>query len=474
MPSIFFKPAGLPRLRPGTAASRIFFGLASFQALAMFRRGIFYTFLAVYLRSELGLSVTGTTLFETIPMVLNVLFQTFVWGRLTDRLQLRRSLIVTGEIVAGIGHLAMWYFHTIAPDPQSAGWVIITGLAVIEVFWSMSNIGWSAYISDVYDVGQRNAIQGRFSSIGGGGRIVGAFLGGVLYAGLGQSQPGSGFRQGSIFFVSAAVMFVSVIPLLFMPEGGIHYQHAASPGDRAGARPTGGDRARANAIDNGSSPGDRARANAPGDRAASGNLLVFSSFLAAMLLINSGINSLGAFRAQFLDLADGFAASARTISLVLNVESATLIVVGLFVGFLGRKLGIKVLLILGAAAGLVSLLIHATAAWLGLMFVAAAFKGLSDGCVMAAAYTFASTLIPPEKRGRWFAIYNATFFLSWGLSATFITGPIIDRLIAAGAGTVPAYRAGFATAAGLITIGMVILLALMAALRRGNEARRLA
>ena len=68
------------------AAQRpIFIGLSSFQALAMFRRGIFYTFLAVYLRANLGLSVTETTLFETIPMVLNVLFQALVWGRLTDR-----------------------------------------------------------------------------------------------------------------------------------------------------------------------------------------------------------------------------------------------------------------------------------------------------------------------------------------------------------------------------------------------------
>ncbi|HPB65050.1 MAG TPA: MFS transporter, partial [Spirochaetales bacterium] len=110
----------------------IFLGLSSFQALAMFRRGIFYTFLAVYLRSHLGLSVTETTLFETVPMALNVLFQTLVWGRLTDRLQKRRTLIIIGELMASVGHVAMWYFHAVAPTPRAAGYVIIAGLTVIE------------------------------------------------------------------------------------------------------------------------------------------------------------------------------------------------------------------------------------------------------------------------------------------------------------------------------------------------------
>jgi len=191
----------------------IFLGLGSFQALAMFRRGIFYTFLAVYLRSGLGLSVTETTLFETVPMVLNVLFQTFVWGRLTDRLQKRRTLIIVGELLASVGHLAMWYLHAIAPTPRAAGYVVIAGLTVIEIFWSMSNIGWSAYISDAYSLEERNTVQGRFASLGGLGRIVGALMGGLLYDGMGRAEPGWGYRAGGIFFASAAVMAVSVIPL---------------------------------------------------------------------------------------------------------------------------------------------------------------------------------------------------------------------------------------------------------------------
>jgi len=182
-------------LRVAARPSAIFVGLSSFQALAMFRRGIFYTFLGVYLRGYLGLSVTETTLFETIPMLLNILFQTFVWGRLTDRLQIRRSLIVAGEILASLGHLLMWYFHSLAAGPRTAGWVIIGGLSVIEIFWSMSNIGWSALISDVYTPAERNAAQGRLASVGGAGRILGALAGGALYDGMGKAFAGWGYRD---------------------------------------------------------------------------------------------------------------------------------------------------------------------------------------------------------------------------------------------------------------------------------------
>jgi len=404
----------------------------------MFRRGIFYTFLAVYLRSYLGLSVTETTLFETVPMILNVLFQTFVWGRLTDRLQLRRSLIIAGELLASVGHLVMWYFHSIAPDPRSAGYVIIAGLTVIEVFWSMSNIGWSAFISDVYSAEQRNAVQGKLQSVGGAGRMLGAMIGGLLYDGMRRAYPGWGFKEGGIFFVSAAVMLVSVIPLLFIPEGGTGYGGGSAAPER----------------------------NAAGGAGERGDVLVFGVFLVSMLLINSGINTLGAFRAQYLDLKEGFAASPRTISLVANAESAALIGIGFLLGALGRRFGVKRVLVAGAIAGIASLLLHVAAPSVGLIFIAAALKGVSDGCVASSSYAFASTLIPPEKRGRYFAFYNSTFFLSWGLAATFLTGPLIDWLIGAGKGAAYAYRAGLLSGAALMALGTGLLVAVLAASRR--------
>jgi len=409
-----------------------FFGLSTFQALAMFRRGIFYTFLGIYLRSFLGLSVTETTLFETIPMLGNILFQTFVWGKLTDRFQLRRSFIIAGELAAGIGHVIMFILHAGQADLRIAGWIIIWSLTVIEIFWSMSNIGWSAYISDVYEAAERNAIQGKLASIGGAGRIIGALIGGGLYDKLGKTYPGWGFREGSIFLVAAAVMVISVIPLFFMPEGGIKKSSIAGSNTTT-VRHTG----------------------------TAGNLRVFAVFLVAMLLINSGINSLAAIKGQFLDLKDGFAASASQIGFTANIESLALILVGFWIGALGKKIGIQKLMVLGGACGVLYLALYALAPGLWLIYPASLLRGLSDGFLAASSYAFASVLIPPEKRGRYFAAYNATFMLSWGTSATLVTGPIIDGILAAGGDSVFAYRMGILSSALTSLTGLVLIVLLL-------------
>lgn len=84
----------------------IFWGLSSFQMLAMFRRGLFYAYLSVYLRYHLGLSVTETTLFATLPMLANIVAQNLIWGRLSDRYQRRRTLITESVAMIGAGLLA--------------------------------------------------------------------------------------------------------------------------------------------------------------------------------------------------------------------------------------------------------------------------------------------------------------------------------------------------------------------------------
>jgi len=410
----------------------------------MFRRGVFYTFLGVYLRGYLGLSVTETTLFETLPMILNILFQTLVWGRLTDRLQLRRSLIVAGELLAGLGHLLLWFLHSRSPDLRASGYVIIWGLTLIEVFWSMSNIAWSAYISDLYAPERRGALQGRLASVGGLGRIAGALAGGWLYDRAGTAYAGWGFREGSIFFLVALVMFVSVIPFLFMPEGGLV---------RGGAKDRSGQ-------------GRMGRKEGRELRGKEGRDFVL--FLAAILLINSGINSLTAIKAQFLDLRAGFAASAREISLIANVESLALILTGLAVGPLLRRYGLRLLMVAGAVSGVAYLLAYATAPSLLLIYPSSVLKGLSEGLLAPASYAFASLLIPPEKRGWGFAAYNATFMLSWGLSATLVTGPLIDALIAGGTAPFLAYRWGWYSSAALTSLGLALLALVLADTKKAD------
>ncbi len=68
----------------------------------------------------------------------------------------------------------------------------------------------------------------------------------------------------------------------------------------------------------------------------------------------------------------------------------------------------------------------------------------------------ASVLIPPQKRGRLFALFNATFFLSWGMAGTLIAGPIVDLLIQKNVAEANAYQVSFVVAAGITFMGLII------------------
>ncbi len=417
------------------APLRYFVGLASFEMLAMFRRGLFYAYLSIYLRHHLGLSVTETTLFATLPMIVNVMAQTFVWGQVSDRLQLRRTLIIVGEVLAAFSTVLIWYIHRQFVDPALAGYTIIVGLTAVEIFWSMSNISWSALISDIYDEQQRSRIQGRLTSMGGMGRIAGIWIGGLLYDGMGLRMAGWGFFEGPLFFVAAGVMLASTLPLLFLPEGGI------------GSNP----------------PRLQSDTHQP---SGSNSAKLYLVFLAGMTLINFGRNSIAVIFSQYLTLDSGLALNSLTISYIFNTQSAAIVVFGWIAGWICLRLGNSIALIVGTAAAIAGLTLLAVSTALPLIYLGCFMRGVGDAVIMAAAYTYASILIPPQKRARLFAWFNGTYFLSFGLAATLISGPIVDGLITAGQPETLAYQASFAAAAALTTIGLLVQAALLYFLRK--------
>ncbi len=391
--------------------------------LAMFRRGLFYSYLSVYMRHFLGMSVTETTLFATLPMVVNVVCQRYVWGVVSDRYQKRRALVIWGEILAGIGTLAVWWLHLLPQALQTSGHVIILGLCVIEIFWSMSNIGWSALISDLYDRGDRSRVMGRLESLGGIGRIAGIWAGGLLYDGLGLAYAGWGFYSGVLFFLSAGVMFVSVLPMLMVPEGGVDAQDA-SPGS------------------------GESDAWMPG---------LFFLFLVAMTFVNFGRNSVSVTFSQYLMLDSGFSLSSIMLSYVANIRSVAMVVTGLATGRLAQGLGSRRLLLAGSVAAMVSLFVLGAADTLVAVCISSFLMGFSEVAVLAASYELAAALIPPTRRGTLFSLFNATFFLSWGMAGTLIAGPVTDFLISQGRAEVLAYKVSFLVAAGITLVGTFML-----------------
>ena len=412
---------------------KTFIGLSSFEMLAMFRRGLFYAYLTIYLRHYLGLSVTATTLFATLPMVINVLSQNLIWGRVSDHFQLRRTLIMSGEILAALGTVGVWYLHRLADSPVTAGIVIICGLTLVELFWSMSNISWSALISDLYKEEERGAVQGRLTSMGGFGRIAGIWMGGLLYDGLGAQFSGWGFYEGYLFFIAAGVMLISVVPLFLLPEGGAFDVKGSS------------------------------LASAPviPDDTPVPALRRYLVFLAGMTLINFGRNGIAIVFPQYLASAQGLGLDSRTIAYVLNTQSVAVVCLGWLVGWLCRNLGRERALMAGTLSAIIALVMLSLDTSLPSIYVASFLRGIGDAVIMAAAYETASVYIPAAMRARRFAWFNATFFLSFGLPGTVIFGPLVDFLMVAGLPEPDAYRFSFGAAAGITFMGLAIQMMLL-------------
>jgi len=415
--------------RISRTSNYIFWGVGSFQALAMFRRGLFYAYLSIYLRYYLDLSVTETTLFATLPMLANIVAQTFVWGRLSDRFQLRRTLILWGEFSGAAGTVLIWAFHVLTDSPHVAGYIVILGLTVVEMFWSMSNIGWSALISDLYPEKKRNEVQGRLASVGGLGRLLGVWLGGLLYDGMGWMYNGWGFESGVLFFAAAGVMLISMLPVRFLPEGGVDVAHDTQPECDA-----------------------RCRAD---------SMRLYVVFLAAMTLINFGRNCVMTIQSQYLFLDSGFAVSSKMLGYIFNTETAAIILLGLFSGGIGRRIGNGRAVCLGALASALYLILFVTSDQLVWIFIANFIRGAGAVIILAASYAMASILIPPDLRGRLFGYFNATLFLSWGVAGTLIAGPIVDTMEFMGFTQVAAYKAAYLAALAMTLAGLGLQLVLV-------------
>jgi len=414
-------------------AIKIQLGLSSFQILAMLRRGLFYTYLSIYLRYFLGMSVTETTLFAALPMLLNVCSQTFLWGVLSDKLQLRRTFVIIGELLAGIGTLVVFFAHRVVDQLLISGWIIIIGLSIIEIFWSMSNNGWSALISDLFPYEERSTIQGRLASIGGFGRIFGIWIGGLLYDGLNLQYEGWGFYEGSLFFFAAIIMFLSAVPMAFVPEGGVPRKTKPEHEKKSSSTDT-----------------------------VTSSIHIFAIFIIAITLINFGRNSIATILPQYLYLpSPGFAVSSELLSYIMNTHSFAIILFGLFVGKISFQLGNGNTILLGTFMAIIALILFSISPDLHLIFLASFLRGCSQVVIMASAYAFASGLIAPDDRGRLFGIFNASFFLSWGLAGTIITGPIVDFLLISGTSEILAYRVAFLAATGVTFIGVLVLIALL-------------
>ncbi|UJG39598.1 MAG: MFS transporter [Candidatus Heimdallarchaeum aukensis] len=393
-----------------------FVSLSIFQIMAMFRRGIFYFFLSIYLKENLGVSNTEMTLYATLPMVANILTQSAVWGRISDKFQKRRLLIIFGELYAAVGYIVVYFIHknmAINKSLHAAAYTIIIGFTIIEAGWSSSNLGWTALIADLTKETERGKIMGRLQFIGGIGNILGVTASGFLYLG------GEGFSNGNLFFISSGIMVFSIIALFLIPESYAELEDS-------GVVPIN------NAILNKNEEGmeNKGKNNTvENPQKIRWEWQLFVWILVVLGIVNIGGNSINQMVSIYIRLPSTFAASDVIVAQLRNTSSIAIIIGGLLVGFLTKHFSDHTLLLVGFSFLFIGTLILPFAPSIVLIFVYMALLGLSRVWIQTISYSMITKIIPLEIRGKMMGYYNAAFYLSWGLGGTLITGPVADSIV---------------------------------------------
>ncbi len=196
------------------------------------------------------------------------------------------------------------------------------------------------------------------------------------------------------------------------------------------------------------------------------SILIFMIFIIALAAINFGRNSIAIQYSPYLSTA--FDVDPIMISFITNSRSIATLIIGFIAGYLSKKFGHSRTLIVGTSIGILALIITAITTFLPIIFVGSFLIGTAEVLIYASSYAIASFLIPSRIRAKLFAVYNATFFLSWGIAGTLISGPIID-LLKEGAGKVFAYQMAFIIAAIICLIGLLVFIFLEILIKIQNK-----
>jgi len=398
--------------------------------MAMARRGLFYTFLSIYLKVGLGLSVTATTLLASLTMIANSASQTFVWGKISDKYQARTILVVIGETIAAFGYILVYFLHihllnTIGS--AAAAYSIIAGLSILEFFWSMSNLGWSALISDLSTSQERGKLMSIISSVGGIGRIVGISVSGFLYDWSGE---GGGFKNGILFFFASGIMLVSAVVIWYATRSAEQIAKSKQTDENVFKQKT----------------------MIP----TSHNFQRFYWFLASIFIIGLGTYSILQILVLYVELDSPISATSLDIAMIRNSASIASIIASLLAGSLADKIGRKNALGLGLSLAVVTPLLYMFAQNVTQMIMVNSLNGISMALMNVVGYLLASDLIPAEQRGRLFGQYNAVSYISFGIAGTLVGGPIADYLINTGISEAAAYVTTFQVASAISLIGVII------------------
>lgn len=409
-------------------------GMWSFQFLTMMRRGVFYSFMYIYLFSLLG-NVTTTAALGTLTMLMSAAGQNLLWGKIADRYRLRAQLIVIGEVAAAFAYIVVFIVHKFFVDAGnniSAGLALIIGLAILEFFWSMSDVGWAALVTDVTTPQTRGRFVGAVNFIMSVGRMTGIVMAGFLYA------EGLGFRHGTIFYL-VTVMLLTGATIMWLVSRSIR-------ADISSTIPESAEKENLNSNNLHISP------LAPNE-----NETTFHWFLAALTIVVLGAASVNQIFPLFLKLNDGLNASDLEISLILSAWTLGGMSASLVAGRLADELGRRAIILAGLLLAAATPLFYGFAPSVTAMAIVYGINGMAFMTLQTAGFALAGDIIQEHRRGRLLSRYNAVMALTWGPAGLLIGGPFADiqtRIV--GTPAHAAYANAFVVSSVLILFGTLV------------------
>ena len=418
------------------ANRQVFFNLGVFEFLTFLRRGVFYTFMINYLFMLMG-TVTSTATLGTFNMIASALGQNLLWGRICDRSKLRTKLIIAGETIAASAYVLVFLVHTSFLNNGNnlyAGLTIIFGLSILEFFWSMSDVGWTALLTDITSYTNRGKIIGAMNFIASLGRTAGILFAGFLY------NDGEGFRNGAIFYTvtillltGAAIMVATSRRVRTSKSEQLPATECKSPNPRA-------------------------------------NIRSYASFLASLVIVILGASSISQIFLLFIALKDGLNASSPQMSLILTAWTVGGMIASLAAGRLADKIGRTKVMLLGLSIAIFTPLLYSIANDITLMAIVYGLNGVSFWTIQTVGLVFAADLIPKGARGKFLSIYNTVMALSWGPAGILIGGPLADIQVKSH-GLTPhaAYTNVFYVSSIIVSIGTALFAVKFA--RRKNRSK---
>jgi MFS family permease len=319
-----------------------------------------------------------------------------LWGKISDRYRLRAKLIIAGESIAAIIYFVVFLIHKSFLDVQAnftAGLSLILGLAFLEFFWSMSDVGWAALLTDVTTSKTRGGIVGSLNFVATLGRMIGIIFAGFLY------NNGEGFRQGTIFYVVIAMLFTSAT-IMWITSKSTKTSEAKTEKTVVG--------------------------NTAEKTVATHNEKMYKWFLISLIITVIGAACISQVFLIFLRLPGGLNVSDPEQSFILTAWTLGGMLTSLLSGWLADRIGRFKVLFIGLSLAILTPSLYGSAPNVLIMALVYGLNGVAFWTMQTVSFTFAGDITPEDKRGRFFSRYNTVMALGWGPAGLLVGGPLAD------------------------------------------------